>query len=247
MQADQLTHSESQIESRASPINLITGPVLSVGMHREGRTMYGRTEAAISGPARHLRAVDHNGEIEPETIEFLKAEIHRLGAVVRGLERDLRGWMVRYRQLEEDKATEAREHPLWPVAEMLFKGWRKRCNHPRSPFTPDRFWLIEQFLTNPKYGPTLEDRVKLCARAIAGAGFDAFAVRRKNGSVKRMDEWERIFGAPNRWQKTSSSAGSFEEFVNRAPRGWSPTLSDALREAIGLAEARLSKLKEAGK
>lgn len=93
--------------------------------------------------------------------------------------------------------------------------------------------MCEPFLSSGRYGGSLEDRVMLCARAIAGAGFDAFSVQRRNGSVKRFDEWERIYGK------------GFEEFCNRAPRDWSPVLSDALREAIGVAEARLQRLKEA--
>ena len=117
---------------------------------------------------------------------------------------------------------------------MLFKAWRKRCNHPRSPWTPDRFWAIEPFLSNGKYGPTLEDRVMLCARAIAGAGFDAFKTTRKNGTVKVFNDWDLIHRSADKW----------EEFCCKAPRGWEPTLSDALRNCIGLAEARLSKLKE---
>ncbi len=119
------------------------------------------------------------------------------------------------------------------------------CNHPNSKWSPDRFWLIEPFLSSPRYAPDLEQRVVLCCRAIAGARHDAWTVTRRNGSVKRMDEWERIFGAPDRWRKTSSSAGSFEEFCCKAPRGWEPTLSPGLREAIKVAEARLAQIKAA--
>lgn len=74
----------------------------------------------------------------------------------------------------------------------------------------------------------------LCARAIAGAGFDAFKTTRKNGTVKVFNDWDLIHRSADKW----------EEFCCKAPRGWEPTLSDALRNCIGLAEARLSKLKE---
>jgi hypothetical protein len=120
---------------------------------------------------------------------------------------------------------------------MLFRGWRKRCNHPRSPWSADRFWQVEPYLSGGRYGGSLEDRVKLVARAIAGAGFDAFEVKRKNGTTKRFDEWSRIF-------KDSST---YEDFCCRAPRGWEPKLSDGLLAAIGLAEARLAKLAETAK
>jgi hypothetical protein len=131
---------------------------------------------------------------------------------ISGLERDLRGWAVRYAQLKRDKDTDAREHPMWPVGERIFREWRSVCRHPRSPWTPDRFWVIEPFLTNAKYGQEVEQRVALCRRAVAGAAFDAFEVKRKNGTVKRFDEWARVF-------KDSSN---FEDFCNRAPKGWTP-------------------------
>ena len=90
---------------------------------------------------------------------------------------------------------------------------------------------------NHKYGSTLLDRVRLAARAIAGAGFDAFSTTRRNGSVKRFDEFERVFG----------DSGKFEEFVNRAPVGWEPKLSDELLAVTAKAEATLKNLRAVGK
>lgn len=142
-----------------------------------------------------------------------RQELMRLEDIITGLQRDIRGWAMRYRDLERDKGAEAREHELWPVGERIFREWRKLCRHPRSAWTPDRFWAIEPFLTNPKYAPKLEDRILLCRRAVAGAAHDAYEVKRKNQSTKRFDEWERIF----------ESAGRFEEFCNRAPVGWGPS------------------------
>lgn len=183
----------------------------------------------------HLKVVefDDNGEVHEDDCPSCK----RKNDEIAGLERDVRGWAVRYRELQRDKAVEAREHPLWPVGEALFRAWRKRCNHPRSPWTPDRFWAIEPFLTNGKYGPTLEARVMLCARAIAGAGFDPFKLKRKNGSVKVFNDWDLIHRSSDKW----------EEFCCKAPLKWTPVLSDGLLAAIGLAEARLASLREAAK
>jgi hypothetical protein len=138
----------------------------------------------------------------------LKAENARLEDVVRGLQRDVRGWAYRYAELERDRATEAREHPHWPAGKWLFDHWRRVCRHPRAVWTPDRFWLVESYLSQPKYGETLKARVALCRRAINGAAYDPWTVTRKNGTEKRFDEWERIFGG----------AGKLEEFVNRAPK-----------------------------
>lgn len=183
----------------------------------------------MSGRAGHLRAVDRaTGEAAPATFPNCD-ECQRKADEIYALHRDLRAWAIRYRELQRDKAVEAREHPCWPVAQLLFSGWRKRCNHPKARWTEDRFWACEAFLSGGRYGKTLEDRVMLCARAIAGAGFDAFEVKRKNQTVKRFDEWSRIF----------DGADKFEDFCNRAPLGWRPTLSPQMLKAIGAAEARM--------
>jgi hypothetical protein len=192
----------------------------------------------VSGePVRHLHAVDAlDGEVIPDDIASLKRELARKDAIIKGLQRDVRGWSIRYREAIEDRAQEAREHPLWPVGELLFRAWRRRCKHPNSKWTPDRFWACEPFLARPTYGKELEQRVALCCRAIAGIGYDAWAPKRKNGTVKRMDKWEtNVFG----------SADAFEEACNRAPLGWEPTMSPELLAAVALAKKRLERMKEA--
>lgn len=154
---------------------------------------------------------------------------------VAGLQRDLRGWMIRYRELERDKAIEARESPLWPVAELCFKGWRKHCNRGRTPWTEDRFWLVEPFLSSGKFGPTLEDRVKREALAIKGIAFDAWAKPRKNGTVKVFNDWESLH----------KSTGAWLEYIKKAPLDWEPVLSAQMLKAIGAAEARLQAQQKA--
>jgi hypothetical protein len=54
----------------------------------------------------------------------------------------------------------------------------------------------------------------MCARAIAGVAYDPWVTTEKNGTEKRHDEWERIFGDDRKAQ------GRFERFCNQAPRGW---------------------------
>lgn len=184
---------------------------------------------------RNLHAVNDNGEVE--TVESLKAELARHAAEIKGLQRDLRGWMVRYRQLEEDKAQEAREHVLWPLAKLLFVGWQRMCRHGRCTWQPERFWLVEPFLTRPNYATTLEGRVILVCRAIKGAQFDAWTKPRKNGTVYRRDAWEAIF----------EGVGSFEDFRKKAPVGWEPRFSDELRLLIVQCEKRLERMAEVAK
>jgi hypothetical protein len=72
--------------------------------------------------------------------------------------------------------------------------------------------LIEPFLTNAKYGQEVEQRVALCRRAVAGAAFDPFVSRRRNGTEHRHDDWDLIF----------RSSDKFEQFCCKAPAGWKP-------------------------
>jgi hypothetical protein len=169
-------------------------------------------------------------------IAALKTELDRRNKIISGLHRDVEGWAVRHRQAVEDKAQEAREHPCWPVGGLLFVGWRRLCNHPRSPWTPPRFWVCEPFLTSPHYGKTLTVRVELCARAVKGAAYDPWVKQRKNGTTERMDDWEKwIF----------HSSGKFEDFCCRAPRDWQPTLGPKMLAAIETAETLLENQRKA--
>jgi hypothetical protein len=188
-------------------------------------------------PLRVVQLLDEQGEIvgqhvelhEQSEIERLKAELADANRTIVGLETDLNAWRIRHRKLVEDRAAEAREHYLFPVVLILFKGWQVRCNHPRAKFDPSRFWAIEPFLATKRYGATLEERVVLCCRAIAGAGYNPGRKQRKNGTWQRYDDWgESIF----------YSAGRFEEYCNRAPSGFEPVLSPKLQEAIRVAEGR---------
>jgi hypothetical protein len=163
-------------------------------------------------PQPSLVLIDsENGEIKapcqrcPELdkeVRYLTEENQRLEDAINGLQRDIRGWTHRFNELKRDKVQGAKHHEHYSEVEIAFREWQRLCNHPRSPYTADRFWIALPFYENPKYG------LKLMIRAVKGAAYDAFEVERKNGSKKRFDEWERIF----------KDAGSFEDFCNRAPR-----------------------------
>lgn len=193
------------------------------------------------GPQRNLRVVqfinEGTGEVvgqhaeDPLTaeLEACKAQLTDANRTIVGLETDLNAWRIRYRKLAEDKAAEARGHYLFPIVMLLFKGWQTHCNHPRARFSADRFWVIEPYLTTKRYGDTLQARVALCCRAIAGAGYNPGRRQRKNGTWQRFDDWaDSIF----------YSAGRFEEYCNKAPRGWQPVMSPKLQDAIRVAEGR---------
>jgi hypothetical protein len=98
------------------------------------------------------------------------------------------------------------------------KAWRVLCNHPRSSFGAAEFDLIRPFLQDKQYGRDLDERLLMCLRAVAGASFDAFTTRRKNGSVKRHDGLDLIF----------RNRSKFEEMVNRAPRDWKDLLPEGV-------------------
>jgi len=162
-----------------------------------------------------------NGEIKapcqrcPELDKEVRGleEVNReLKDVIAGLQRDIAGWSIRFQNLKRDKAKAAKHHEHYAEVEIAFREWQRLCNHPRSPYTADRFWIALPFYENPKYG------LKMMLRAVKGAAYDAYQVTRKNGSKKRFDEWERIF----------KDAGSFEDFCNRAPRN----------EGIGVSSSR---------
>jgi hypothetical protein len=159
----------------------------------------------VSEPTRHLRVVEHddNGEVIHSACPDCRKHIDAMA----GLERDIRGWAIRYAELKRDKNLEAEEHPCWEAAKWVFGYWKRTCNHPRARWSHDRFWLVVPFLEHEKWGKTLKARIALCLLAIAGAKHDAWTVTRKNGSVKRFDEFDRIF----------ATTGSFEEFCKRAP------------------------------
>lgn len=165
----------------------------------------------------------------------LKAELERAKDVIKGLEHDVRSWAWRYAELERDRAQEAQEHVLWPVAVTLFGAWQRYCNHTKTHWQPERFWVVEPFLSRPKYHKTLEGRFVLCCTAIKGAQFDAWTKPRKNGTTYRHDGWETIF----------ATVKSYEDFRARAPLDWRPRLSPATLETIRLADDDLKRQKEA--
>lgn len=156
--------------------------------------------------ASHLKVVefDDNGEVHESDC----AACTRKNDEIAGLERDVRGWAVRYAELKRDRDAEAREHPMWETGKALFTEWKKATNHPRSHWTPERFWQCERFLTGSRFGQTTEERCVWIRRAIRGIAFDCFKTTRRNGSVKLHNDWELLF----------RSEDKFREFVARAPK-----------------------------
>lgn len=157
---------------------------------------------------RALRLVDR------ETGELHACpDCQRLEDEVAGLQRDVRGWAHRYRELKRDKEREARGSSLWPVALEHFDYWKEKTGRRGCSWNFERFELILPFLKNPKY----RDWIRC---AIDGQCFDPFVTVRKNGTQKVHNDWELLF----------RNAAKFEEAVRKAPLESRPKLSSPAEE-----------------
>jgi hypothetical protein len=193
------------------------------------------------GPQRNLRVVqfinEGTGEVvgqhaeDPLTgeLEALKEQLADANRIIVGLERDVKAAIIREQKAREDKAAEARGHYLWPLIAIVYTGWQHHCNHKGAAFTSGRFWAAEPYFRSTTYGKTLELRVRRVAQAIAGAAFNPYTTRARNGRLMRYDDWEQnVFG----------SNGKFERFCKLAPLDFEPVLSPRLLDAIRVAEGR---------
>lgn len=142
-----------------------------------------------------LRLVDENGELR----EGGCPECAALRDQLAGAEGEIRSLRARLAQAKRDREAKAHGHRHWPRVLELFGYWKEKCSHPNSRFSVDRFEVAEPIYREYGYD--------LCKRAIDGAAFDPFTSTRKNGSIKRHDDWDLVF----------RSRGKFEEFCNRAP------------------------------
>ena len=145
---------------------------------------------------RPLRLVDPvSGEILEEGCPACAANER----IIQEYERKHRGLLSQLGKLRADRAREARAHELFPIAHRLYDHWKAACDHPRSPFTPDRFFEAVDAIEN--YGEAF------CRRAIDGAAFDPYTTERRNGTTKAHNGWPLIFDTKK-----------VEDFAARAPR-----------------------------
>ncbi len=151
-----------------------------------------------------------------EACPELAAQLDQERSKLKGAERDINAWRVRYEELRRDKEAEARAHELWDPALDLFNlynaaaGYYEGRGKPKGcRFSAERFWLILPFLKAE--GP------EMCQRAIIGRCSDHHVGQRKNGRPIHYDEFERIFGAKG---KAATARDNFEESVRRVPKDW---------------------------
>lgn len=150
--------------------------------------------------------MDADGVVVGEAEEC--ASCRDLEDKLKGAERDVNTWRLRYAKLARDKEAEAEGDKLFPVVRKLYEVWKRDCKHPRAGWDADCFFVAKPFLKKDGY--------EMCLRAVAGAAYDPWKAKQRNGYMRRFDEWDRIFG----------SRSKFESFCNRAPRGWSPDPED---------------------
>lgn len=169
----------------------------------------------------HLRLVDkETGEIvEPTTCE----ECQKTQDQLAGAQSEIRSWRAKYAILARDKEAEAKASPWWKQGEALFDLWRDLAKHPRSAWTPDRFFICEPYLRNKKYG------LAKCELAIAGLSYDPYKRVQRNGRMHFYNEFQRAFKSPD----------DFEGWANRSPIGYVPSLNadELLAKPVAVADA----------
>ena len=159
-------------------------------------------------PDRELWRVTADGELvgDMPSVENVLRRVLELEAEVADLERDMRRARARERlllgQLEEDRQGYDRRGEV----ESVFDEWRQACGHRNARLTNDRFDAIRRLLEVTK--PAAYPREAFTA-AIAGAAYDPWTKRRRNGSEQRFDDAALIF----------RDGKTFESFIKRAPGG----------------------------
>jgi len=157
-----------------------------------------------------LWQVDADGEIVgrvPSLSEALR-RVAELQGQVEDLERDMRRARARERELLRGKAAERREYPRRDEVQSIVAEWREVCGHKRARLTDDRFDAVRALLEVTKPEPYPREAF---SAAIAGAKFDPFVTRRKNGTEQKHDDIALI----------CRDGKTFENFIKRAPRATS--------------------------
>ena len=162
----------------------------------------------VALPDRELWRVTADGELvgDMPSLSNVLGRVVELEAEVADLERDMRRARARERwllsQLEDDRAGYGRRDEV----EDIFNEWRRVCGHQNARLTMDRFDVIRKLLEVSR--PAAYPREAFAA-AFAGAAYDPFVTRRRNGSEHRHDDIALI----------CRDGKTFESFIRRAPEG----------------------------
>jgi hypothetical protein len=148
-----------------------------------------------------LKLVDANGELQDGSDVALMAQVEELEQQLADAERDLRSKRRLITKLQRDKERERLAFDQRQVVFELFEFWQKRCAKKQSKLTADRFDALKHALESG-YTP------REIAIAIAGAAYDPFVTKAKNGREIKHNDLELI----------CRSGKTLESFANRAPR-----------------------------
>jgi hypothetical protein len=158
-------------------------------------------------PAGHLHLVDNEtGEISPEAPAYPEALalLGQLETQIKMLDRRHKGDLLRIAQLEQDREQAALASPLRKHVEVIYALWKAACGKRRPLHFTDR----ESIAAAVKHLG-----FDTCVRAVAGARYEPYTRRQRNGKVKRFDDLNTIF----------KTYGKVSDFAGRAPRDYSPS------------------------
>ena len=148
-----------------------------------------------------LKLVDANGELQDGSDVALMAQVEELEQQLADAERDLRAKRRLITKLQRDKERERLAFDQRQTVIELFEFWQRKCGKAKSKLTPDRFDALRHAL---EIGYTARE----IGIAIAGAAFDPFVTKAKNGREIKHNDLELI----------CRSGKTLESFANRAPR-----------------------------
>lgn len=132
-------------------------------------------------------------------------EIERLELAIQDIERERRIQRARVAQLTAELEDKRAAYDRRDEVEDIFKEWAIVCGHPNARLTDDRFDAIRALLEVKRPKPYPREAFNV---AIAGAAYDPYVSRRKNGSQKRHDDISLV----------CRDGQHFEDFCKRAPR-----------------------------
>lgn len=159
------------------------------------------------GGPQTLRLVDEQGSVVGEQVHCAKCDA--LEDQLAGANKDVSAWRARHAALERNKDAAARSNAWWLPAQALFEVWKTKTGHKNSKWSTDRFEMAEPHLR--AHG------VEMFARAIEGLSYNPYENLRKNGTMQKYDSWATL----------CKNRDAFEEYANRAPKGWKFTLNIA--------------------
>lgn len=158
----------------------------------------------MSEPVRHPRSPG-DGEVDPDVPSYAAA-LHRIAeqrTLIDKLERTITGQELEIAGLRQTREERALSSPYHEEIEVIWAVWKKATGKRRPLHFSDRENIAAAL---DKLG------FETCLRALAGARFDPFKTRQRNGKTKTHNDLEIIF----------RSYGKVNDFAGRAPSEWKP-------------------------